>query len=135
MTRLRGHFAMTLICLGEATPSEVEQALSGLADPSLEITVRPVQADAGVAVAGGDAWLVSVHGADRLGIVSRIAAVIAEHGGNITDLTTRHGRDLYVLSAEVDLTGPSEDLRLALGRTGGELGVHVSMEPLGDDEL
>ena len=31
----------------------------------------------------------TVHGADRLGIVARLASVIAEAGGNITDLTTR----------------------------------------------
>ncbi len=135
MTRLRGHFAMTLICVGEATPTEVERALSDLSAGGLEITVRPVQLDPVAVAEGAEPWLVSVHGADRLGIVAQIAAVIADHGGNITDLTTRQGRDLYVLSAEVDVTGSAEDLRLALGRAGGELGVQVSMEPLGDDEF
>ena len=48
-------------------------------------------------------YLVTVHGADRLGIVARLASVIAGAGGNITDLSTRLVGDLYVLVAEVDL--------------------------------
>ena len=42
----------------------------------------------------------TVHGADRQGIVARLASVIAGAGGNITDLTTRLVGDLYVLIAE-----------------------------------
>lgn len=135
MTRLRGHFAMTLICLGDAEADRVEQVLSGLADDSLEVTVRTVQPGTHEAEQGAESWLVSVYGADRLGIVARIAAVIAAAGGNITDLTTRHLRELYVLSAEVDLVGSAEALQAELRRTGADLGVQVSMEPLSDDEL
>ena len=47
-------------------------------------------------------YLVSVHGADRPGIVHRVAAIAAA-GGNITDLTTRLAGGLYMLMAEVDL--------------------------------
>ncbi len=49
--------------------------------------------------------MVSVHGADRPGIVHRVGAAIAAAGGNITDLSTRLAGDLYVLVAEVDLPG------------------------------
>ena len=49
------------------------------------------------------AYLLSVHGADRPGIVSAVTAQVAAVGGNITDLTTRLTGDLYVLLAEVDL--------------------------------
>ena len=102
MTLLRGHFAMTLICAGEVIPSETESALQPLVDDSLEVTVRevPVEADQ---PSVGLPYLVTVHGADRLGIVARLAGVIAGAGGNITDLTTRLAGDLYVLIAEVDL--------------------------------
>ena len=45
MTRLRGHFAMTLICAGPAA-AEVEAALAPLAaDGQLLVTVREVSPD------------------------------------------------------------------------------------------
>ena len=40
MTLLRGHFAMTLVCAGEASPADLEQALVAAVDPSLAVTVR-----------------------------------------------------------------------------------------------
>src|SRR5918997_7007225 len=43
MTRLRGHFAMTLICTGEPAPGDVEAGLAALtADGSLDVSVRPM---------------------------------------------------------------------------------------------
>ena len=47
--------------------------------------------------------MLSVHGADRLGIVAAMTRVLADAGGNITDLTTRLAGTLYVLVAEVEL--------------------------------
>ena len=102
MTRLRGHFAMTLICTGPAA-AEVETALAPLtADGRLLATVRAVQPEAEPSAAG-EPYVVSVHGADRLGIVAAVTRVVADAGGNITDLTTRLAGALYVLVAEVDL--------------------------------
>jgi glycine cleavage system transcriptional repressor len=85
----------------------------------------------------GSTHLVTVHGADRLGIVARLAGAIAAAGGNITDLTTRLTRSLYVLVAEVDLP-PAADaaqLQVALTDAGRELGVDVSMRRVENDEL
>lgn len=137
MTRLRGHFAMTLVCSGDAATATVEAALEPLSADGLDVTVRPVPTDAGDAAAASQAFLVSVHGADRLGIVAEVAGVVAAHGGNITDLTTRLAGDLYVLTAEVDLPLAAEPdaFTSALAGTGAELGVAVSVEPLADDEL
>lgn len=139
MTRLRGHFAMTLVCSGAADVAAVRQALAPLADGSLDVTVGPAPAREASAVGatdGSESWLVSVHGADRLGIVAQVAAVVADHDGNITDLTTRLAGELYVLTAEVDLpAGGGQQLRDALRRTADTLGVHIALEPLVDDEL
>ena len=47
MTRLRGHFAMTLVCVGEPVADEVEAALSPLtSDGALLSTVRRVGSEA-----------------------------------------------------------------------------------------
>ena len=130
MTRLRGHFAMTLICTGEPSAAEVEAALLPLAaDGSLLATVREVRSEADALTAGAT-YLVSVHGADRLGIVAAVTRVLASAGGNITDLSTRLVGPLYTLFAEVDLPPETADrVRDQLARTAAELGVEVTIRP------
>ena len=136
MTLLRGHFAMTLNWAGQTPAAEVEQALTAAMDPSLAVTVRAVPDELdGQPV--GSTYLVTVHGADRLGIVARLAGTIAGAGGNITDLTTRLTGDLYVLLAEVDLP-PAADvtkLRTALAAASRELGVETALRRVENDDL
>ena len=124
MTRLRGHFAMTLICTG-AVAGDVEQALAPLS--GLLATVRAVAPERDTDAAG-EPYLVSVHGADRLGIVAAVTRVVAAAGGNITDLTTRLSGPLYLLVAEVDVpAGGSDDLAERLAVAAAELDVDVSL--------
>jgi len=136
MTLLRGHFAMTLICAGSAEVATVEAALAPLVDTDLTVSVREV-ADAADQARPGESYLVTVHGADRLGIVARLAGTIAGAGGNITDLTTRLSGDLYVLLAEVDLTPGSDEgaFRTAVTGVAAELGVDAGVRLLERDEL
>lgn len=137
MTLLRGHFAMTLICAGSATDSDVEEALAPLsAGGDLTVTVREVPHEE-PAHATGTQWVLTVHGGDRPGIVSGIAAQVARFGGNITDLTTRLAGDLYLLVAEVGLpAGADADaLDAAVKQAAGELGVGATLRPAEADEL
>jgi glycine cleavage system transcriptional repressor len=136
MTLLRGHFAMTLICAGTVPAAEVEAALLPLVKDALTVTVREIEEE-DEQPALGDPYLVTVHGADRLGIVARLAGVIAAAGGNITDLTTRLAADLYVLIAEVDVpTGTDvEALEATINRVAAELGVEAGLRPVERDEL
>ncbi|MEV7621985.1 ACT domain-containing protein [Actinoplanes sp. NPDC089786] len=127
MTRLRGHFAMTLICTGPSV-DEVRAALETLtADGKLLATVRAVQPETDAAVRG-EPFLVSVHGADRLGIVAAVTRVVAGVGGNITDLTSRLTGPLYVIVAEVDLDpAHADELAEQLAVAAAELGVDVTL--------
>ena len=137
MTLLRGHFAMTLICAGDATPAHVETALAPLcADGRLVATVRPVEPEA-AAVESGEPYTVIVHGADRLGIVAAVTGALAALGGNITDLSTRLVGDLYVLGAEVDLPAGADPsaLERELDAVATQLGVEVSLRPADADVL
>jgi glycine cleavage system transcriptional repressor len=136
MTLLRGHFAMTLICAGAADSAEVEAALQPMVNGSLEVTVREVPDEPDL-LPLGSTYLVTVHGADRLGIVARLAGVIAEAGGNITDLTTRLSGPLYVLLAEVDVprTADVEALQARLAEVSTDLGVDATMRLLDNDQL
>ncbi|GAA2644305.1 glycine cleavage system protein R [Paractinoplanes durhamensis] len=124
MTRLRGHFAMTLICTGPTAP-EAEKALEALA--GVTTAVRQVEPEASPGD-DGEAWVVSVHGADRLGIVAAVTREVAGAGGNITDLSTRLVGSLYVLIAEADLpVGAGEELAQHLAVAASELGVEVTL--------
>ncbi len=124
MTRLHGHFTMTLICTG---PSEAEavKALEPLT--GVVTSVRRVDPEADVESAG-EPYVVSVHGADRLGIVAAVTRVVAAAGGNITDLSTRLTGALYVLIAEADLPpGAADELAQQLAVAASELGVEVTL--------
>ncbi|MBF9132697.1 ACT domain-containing protein [Plantactinospora sp. S1510] len=135
MTRLRGHFAMTLICVGPSGP-EAEAALAPVvADGPLVATVRQVGAEA-TSTPIGEPYLMSVHGADRLGIVSALTRVLAETGGNLTDLTTRLSGPLYVLLAEVELPpGTAEGLAERLAEAAARLDVEVTLRRADSDML
>ena len=135
MTRLGGHFTMTLICVGP-TAVEVEAALTPVtADVQLLASVRPVPGEA-ERVPVGEPYLMSVHGADRLGIVAALTRVLAQAGGNITDLTTRLSGALYVVLAEVDLpAGAAGPVATRLAEVATGLSVEVSLRPADSDLL
>jgi glycine cleavage system transcriptional repressor len=150
MTLLRGQFAMVLLVRTQSARPQVEAALAGLtADGSLSVDVRdapdPSAASPAVPGDGGSAsYLLSVHGADRPGIVGALTSVVAEAGGNVTDLTTRLSGSLYVLVAEVQLptggTGAGggvdvERLIAAIAHTAERLGVDATLRPVETDEL
>ena len=141
MTLLRGSFAMLLLVRASVDEDAVRSALAGLgADGRLTVEVRRVPDD-GVEPPGPvpavTSYVLSVHGADRPGIVSALTRVVAEADGNITDLTTRLTGDLYVLLAEVSLPERSdvEAVRERLAATAHELGVEAALRPVETDEL
>jgi glycine cleavage system transcriptional repressor len=135
MTRLRGHFAMTLVCTGPDA-GEVEAALGPLAVRSrLLATVRAVGPEEATTPTG-EPYVLSVHGADRLGIVAAVTRVVADAGGNITDLTTRLVGPLYVLVAEVELPpGTAAQTEERLNTAAAGLGVDVVLRPAESDVL
>jgi glycine cleavage system transcriptional repressor len=137
MTLLRGHFAMMLLCAGDVPSGRIEAALGSLsADGTLDVVVRGVPEEA-TAEPVASSHVVTVHGADRPGIVSAVAAEVAAAGGNITDLTTRLAGGLYVLGAEVDLPDGTDlsALDASLRVTAERLGVGVSLRRMESDEL
>ena len=137
MTLLRGHFAMTLVCAGDAAGAEIEAALAPLtAGGSLTVTVRAVPEETAAAT-DGTPWVLTVHGGDRPGIVSSIVEEVARVGGNITDLTTRLAGDLYVLVAEIDLPADVDAaaLEAAIKSVAGKLGVGATLRAAEADEL
>jgi glycine cleavage system transcriptional repressor len=137
MTLLRGHFAMTLVVRTPASADEVRAALAPrFSGNGLDVAVN-VLPEEGPGVGAGTGYVLSVHGADRPGIVSAVTRVVADHGGNITDLTTRLAGSLYVLVAEVELPTDADvpALHDALAAAARELGVEASLRPAESDVL
>jgi glycine cleavage system transcriptional repressor len=128
MSILRGHFAMTLVISApEAThPAELEEALTA-ATEDLELVVVVRALDEAVHPSpSGEAWTVSVYGADRPGIVYRVSSMLAAAGVNITDLTTRvigsDDRPVYAMFLDV-IAPEGTALDAPLAALAGELDV------------
>jgi glycine cleavage system transcriptional repressor len=137
-TILRGHFAMVLLVSTTAALDAVEAELSTLTgDGTLEVSAREIAEEPDAAPVDVASYLLSVHGADRPGIVSEVTAVVASAGGNITDFSTRLTGELYVLTAEVDLPNAAdiEALRARLARVSEALEVEASLTVLDSDVM
>jgi glycine cleavage system transcriptional repressor len=138
MTLLRGHFAMTLVCAGDADRDQIAAALTELAaDATLTVTVRELPDQAAADQMSGTPWVLSVHGGDRPGIVSSVLREVAGVGGNVTDLTTRLAGELYLLVAEIDLPAgvDADALAQSIRSVASELGVGATLRPAESDDL
>jgi glycine cleavage system transcriptional repressor len=137
MTLLRGHFAMTLVLSTGAAATDVQEALARVtADRGLLVSVAEVPPEPEHEPAGGT-YVLTVHGADRPGIVSAVTRVVADAGGNVTDLATRLAGHLYVLVADVELPASVDTGALSAHLTGisQELGVGATLRPAESDVL
>lgn len=136
-TILRGHFSMMLVVSApeELDAARLEAELNDAGgELGLIVTVRPVPRAEGDVVE--PTHMVSVYGADRPGIMFKVAEALAAQGANITDLTSRViGEDsapVYALMLEVAFPeGAAADPALDLG----DLDVEISIHPVHADVL
>ncbi len=135
MTILRGHFAMMLVLGCPAPITSVELALAPIAERlGLVVAIRELTDVAQLASPGAH-YVVTVHGADRPGIVAAISGCVARHRGNVTDLTTRLAGELYVLTLELDLAGEVDQFAAELQLVAAELGVDAGVHAVEADLL
>jgi glycine cleavage system transcriptional repressor len=143
MTILRGHFAMMLVVAAPETLQQpaLEAALAGPASVfELVVAVRAIDDDVPTSPEG-DSWTVSVYGADRPGIVHRVASLLADNGVNIVDLSTRvigdASRPVYAMILEVTLPSSADAsaLQKKLAGLASDLGVECSLHPSEADIL
>lgn len=136
-TILRGHFAMVLVVRSDRRPDELESSLAPVAqDLAVTIMVRPL-GEKPPKVAP-PTHMISVYGADRPGIVARVAERLTARHVNVTDLTSRvigeESEPVYALMLEV-AAGPETDLAKELDGLRDELKVEVSVHPIDPDVL
>ena len=142
MAILGGHFAMMLIvALPEgAEPSTLERAL-GLPGEELDliVAVRPV-AEVPAEHAEGSAFVVTVYGADRPGIVYRVCDTLASHRVNVTDLATRvvsGEKPVYVMILEATVPAGADPavVEADLKSLAVDLSVDVAFNPVDAETL
>ena len=143
MSILRGHFAMMLVVAAPPAVDAValEQALTGAAERfDLVVAVRAIDDDVPISPVG-EPYALSVYGADRPGIVNRVAVALADLGVNVVDLATRMiggvERPVYAMLLDVTLpAGVAADVVEArLEEVCGDLGVEWSLHPADADVL
>ena len=139
MTRLEGEFAIMLIF--STTSRDTEDTLHKAFEPlakrlALAIHLKGLtKAETSTPRKRGTAYFISVYGADRPGIVFRIAEALAHAQANITDVHThrssRGGPSLYVLLLEVECPASRAiaSIERQLKRIAKRLGVEVSVRP------
>lgn len=138
MTILQGHFAILLVVTApeQTTAADLESALEPVADQfDLVVAVRPLGDVAAVGEDPADqseSLTITVHGADRPGIVKAVAGALATHGGNVVDLSTQligsADRPVYVLTLRaVVAEGSFDEVETAVVDTAGDLGVSCTV--------
>ncbi len=138
MSLLRGTFAWTLIVsFDEVDRATLEETLEPLRRPDLALTVHPLDGREGREARPVTPMQLTLYGSDHPGIVSAVTVVIADHEGNVTDLSTKLVGDLFVVVAEfdlptaVDLPGFGE----RLSAVADQVGVVVHLAPADSDVL
>lgn len=146
MAVLRGHFAVMLVV---SVPdgihaADIEAALGDTAS-TFELMFA-ARALAGSTAPRSDApgtssWSISVHGADKPGIVHGVTSTLAASGGNIVALRTHVAgspdEPLYAMVIEATLPpgADASQLTQALQDAAARLGVSVSVMPVDEDLL
>jgi glycine cleavage system transcriptional repressor len=137
-TILQGHFAILLVVTAPdgASASSLESALAPVAQElDLVISVRPMK-EAGpldeTVTESYEPVTISVHGADRPGIVHAVAGALAEAGGNVLDLSTQligeAGDPAYVMTLRAEVPREaSDEISKAVIAKAHEMGVHCSV--------
>ncbi len=144
MTILRGHFTMMLV-LAATRAVDVPALRAELETAGEQLRLEAVALAEITQIEGVSepvaSHIVSVYGADHLGILHAVSAAMAERAIDITDLNTRlagdPGRPIYALMMEIALPSAVEldELRLALEDVGAAEGVDVSVRALESDAL
>lgn len=137
MTALRGRFTMMLIVrLPEGCGvGEVKAALAELEQRTrLSVQSQLLSDEEVAAVAPEPDHVITVHGADRAGIVFAVSEVLAEMGVSIVDLSTqsRDGDDgaVYMMVLEVAAGSQQAAMRSALREVAEKMDVEIDLHAL-----
>ncbi len=141
---LGGQFAMLLIISNPAIKEKGDfgDAFAPLEESGLSVFVRTLKPGGEQRPKlEGDICLISVYGADKPGIVYRVAKELGDRQVSITDLNTKligsETRPVYVMMLEAVLPAGLEETELSgiMNRLKGELHVDISVRSITPVEL
>ncbi|RMG92045.1 MAG: amino acid-binding protein [Zetaproteobacteria bacterium] len=133
MTALRGRFAMMLIVrLPEKMGlSELNAALADLEQRTGLIIQSQALSEEEVAQSTPDPdCVVTVHGADQLGIVYEVSNALAEQDISIVDVSTQVREGVYIMALEAHAGDKLDDLDGLLQKVADQLGVDIECHRL-----
>ena len=129
MARLGGNFTILLMVRPDGGAKSLEELLAPVAQ-SLELRLHIDPMKGGLHRHVDPDVRISVHGADRAGIVAQVTGALAEVGLNITDLESdvagSEEKPIYILHIEGVAGEGVEAVRAALDTVKGE-GIEVSI--------
>ena len=142
MTALRGRFTMMLIIRLPDTVglTDLRAALAELEQRTgLNIQTQPLDHKEVMVEALEPDFVITVHGADQIGIVHDVSAALAELGVSIVDVSTRvrpqKGGDIYLMALEVASRGHGAVMQQALGRVADKLKIDIDCHAMNEAVL
>jgi len=142
MTALRGRFTMMLIIHLPDTVSltDLRAALAELEQrTSLNIQTQPLEHNEVMVEALEPDFVITVHGADQIGIVHDVSEALAEHGVSIVDVSTRVRQmkdgDVYLMALEVASRGHGAAMEKALQQVADKLKVDIDCHAMNEAVL
>jgi glycine cleavage system transcriptional repressor len=141
MTRLEDEFAVILI-MAAPNDIDIEALRADIAGVEAEMgltTQMNELGDKSEATRDASNYIITLHGADKSGIVYKTADFLRKKGVNVTDLETsivgEGAEKIYILVMEVFTPEVSiEDIQEGLSALGDELGVTIKIKPIEDYE-
>lgn len=143
MTLLRGEFAVIL--MAQLPEGESLESLHGKLDGIREkldmnvyvreLTEEELRESEAEEDIQGEAFIISVYGADKPGIVYGITELLASLKVNLTDVETKKtggAKPIFMMVLEVTLPASmtEAELKKALGDKASDLGVDLSVQPV-----
>ncbi|MEK6748515.1 MAG: ACT domain-containing protein [Pseudomonadota bacterium] len=133
MMRLGGNFTIMLMVKFAGNSKALYDLLSSVTD-SLSLNVHVDQIDAQLHEHRVPDVLISVHGADRAGIVAQVTRALAEAGLDILDLESDVGGSaqapIYIMQIEGVARAGLPALRAALEAATRDTGIFAQIEPI-----
>jgi len=142
MTALRGRFTMMLIVRlpDEVSLGELKAALAELEQRTrLTVQSQAISDEELATEALEPDHVITVHGADKVGIVHSVTTALAELNVSVVDLSTRTRNtsdgDVYMMVLEVNSGNHGDAIAPALQKVAEAIGVDIDVHQLDDGVL
>ncbi len=125
MSKLSDQFIIMLLFSSRKPINEKDFSIEGI-----HVDIREVE-DEGTKAPSTCNAIVSIYGADKVGIIYKVSELLASKNINITDLRTHKLKDLYVMLVEIELQNTGISLiEKALKELAKELEVDIAIQEI-----